>query len=53
MASSSISATVPFIIVPSFNFELAIDSASNGMSAGPIQIDSGFTVTVNGEWSIV
>jgi len=32
---------------------ITIDSASNGMSAGPIQIDSGFTVTVNGEWSIV
>lgn len=32
---------------------ITIDSATNGMSAGPIQIDSGFTVTVNGEWSIV
>ena len=32
---------------------ITIDSATNGMSAGPISIDSGFTVTVNGEWSIV
>ena len=32
---------------------ILIDSSTNGMSAGPIQIDSGFTVTVNGEWSIV
>jgi len=32
---------------------ITVDSATNGMSAGPIQIDSGFTVTVNGEWSIV
>ena len=32
---------------------ILIDSATNGMSAGPIQIDSGFTVTVNGEWSIM
>jgi len=32
---------------------ITIDSDTNGMSAGPIQIDSGFTVTLNGEWSIV
>ena len=32
---------------------ITIDSSTNGMSAGPIQIDSGYTVTVNGEWSIV
>ncbi len=32
---------------------ITIDSSTNGMSAGPVQIDSGFTVTVNGEWSIV
>ena len=32
---------------------ITIDSSTNGMSAGPIEIDSGFTVTVNGEWSIV
>jgi len=32
---------------------ILIDSSTNGMSAGPIEIDSGFTVTVNGEWSIV
>ena len=31
---------------------ITIDSATNGMSAGPIQIDSGFTVTVSGNWSI-
>lgn len=32
---------------------ITIDSSTNGMSAGPIEIDSGYTVTVNGEWSIV
>ena len=32
---------------------ILIDSSTNGMSAGPIEIDSGYTVTVNGEWSIV
>ena len=32
---------------------ITIDSATNGMSAGPVQIDSGYTVTLNGEWSIV
>lgn len=32
---------------------VTIDSDTNGMSAGPILIDSGYTVTVNGEWSIV
>jgi len=32
---------------------ITVDSSTNGMSAGPVQIDSGFTVTVNGEWSIV
>lgn len=32
---------------------ITIDSDTNGMSAGPIQIDSGYTVTLNGEWSIV
>jgi hypothetical protein len=35
------------------NENITIDSSTNGMSAGPIQIDSGYTVTVNGEWSIV
>ena len=32
---------------------ITIDSSTNGMSAGPIEIDSGFTVTINGEWSII
>ena len=32
---------------------ITIESSTNGMSAGPIEIDSGYTVTVNGEWSIV
>ena len=32
---------------------ITIDSSTNGMSAGPIEVDSGYTVTVNGEWSIV
>jgi len=30
-----------------------IDSADNAMSAGPITVDSGITLTVNGYWSVV
>jgi len=30
-----------------------IDSADNAMSAGPISIDSGVTITINGNWSVV
>ena len=30
-----------------------IPSGTNGLSTGPVQINSGFTVTVNGEWVIV
>jgi len=30
-----------------------IDSADNAMSAGPITIDSGVTVTINGNWTVV
>ena len=41
------------VVVSIFIENITIDSATNGMSAGPISIDSGFTVTVNGEWSIV
>ena len=32
---------------------VTIESSINGMSAGPVQIDSGYTVTLNGEWAIV
>ena len=32
---------------------ITIPATSNGMSAGPITIADGFTVTVNGTWSIV
>ena len=32
---------------------ITIASTSNGMSAGPITIADGYTVTVNGNWSIV
>jgi hypothetical protein len=32
---------------------ITIPSTSNGMSAGPITIADGYTVTVNGTWSIV
>lgn len=32
---------------------ITIPSGTNGMSAGPITIASGQTVTVNGDWSIV
>lgn len=30
-----------------------IDSADNAMAAGPITVDSGVTLTVNGYWSVV
>lgn len=32
---------------------ITIPSSSNGMSAGPITIGDGYTVTVNGNWSVV
>lgn len=32
---------------------VTIPAGTNGMSAGPIEIESGYTVTVNGDWSIV
>ena len=32
---------------------ITIPSSSNGMSAGPITIADGYTVTVNGNWSVV
>ena len=32
---------------------ITIPASSNGMSAGPITIADGYTVTVNGTWSIV
>ena len=32
---------------------ITIPATSNGMSAGPITIADGYTVTVNGTWSIV
>jgi len=35
------------------NETITIPSGTNGMSAGPITIASGQTVTVNGDWSIV
>lgn len=30
-----------------------IDSADRALSAGPISVDSGVTITVNGYWSVV
>ena len=33
--------------------DVTIPSGSNGLSTGPVSINSGFTVTVNGEWVIV
>ena len=30
-----------------------IDSVDRAMSAGPISVDSGVTITVNGYWSVV
>ena len=35
------------------NENVEIPTGTNGLSTGPIQINSGFTVTVNGEWVIV
>ena len=32
---------------------ITIASTSNGMSAGPITIADGYTVTINGNWSVV
>ena len=32
---------------------ITIGSTTNGMSAGPITIADGYTVTVNGNWSII
>jgi hypothetical protein len=32
---------------------ITIPATSNGMSAGPITISDGYTVTVNGTWSII
>ena len=32
---------------------ITIASTSNGMSAGPITIADGYTVTVNGNWVII
>ena len=33
--------------------DITIGSTTNGMSAGPITISTGYTVTVDGNWSIV
>ena len=33
--------------------DVTIPSGTNGFSTGPVSINSGFTVTVNGEWVIV
>jgi|TARA_B100002019_G_C20701701_1_gene326028 hypothetical protein len=33
--------------------DVTIPSDTNGLSAGPITIASGYSVTVNGDWSIV
>jgi hypothetical protein len=32
---------------------IVIPADTNGMSSGPVIIADGFTVTVNGDWSIV
>ena len=37
----------------SISINHTIDSADNAMSAGPISIDSGVTITINGNWSVV
>ena len=33
--------------------DVTIPTGTNGLSTGPISINSGSTVTVNGEWVIV
>ncbi len=33
--------------------DITIPSGTNGFSSGPITINTGFTVTVNGEWVIL
>ena len=33
--------------------DVTIPSGTNGLSTGPVSINSGSTVTVNGEWVIV
>jgi len=35
------------------NENITIPSGTNGMTAGPVTIASGRTVTVNGDWSVV
>ena len=35
------------------NENVEIPTGTNGLSTGPVQINSGFTVTVIGEWVIV
>jgi len=32
---------------------ITIPTGTNGMTAGPITIASGYTITVNGAWSVV
>lgn len=32
---------------------ITVDSNTNAMSVGPITVDSGYTVTVNGRWNVV
>ena len=32
---------------------VTIPTGTNGLSTGPLSINSGYTVTVNGEWTIV
>ena len=36
-----------------FGENVTIPTGTNGLSTGPISINSGYTVTVNGEWTIV
>ena len=35
------------------NETITIPTGTNGMTAGPVTIANGFTVTVNGDWSVV
>jgi hypothetical protein len=37
----------------SISQNITIPSGTNGVTAGPVSIANGFTVTVNGDWSIV
>ena len=52
-AGGTVSANFPLFLNPVTITTYTIPSGTNAVSAGPITIASGQTVTVNGDWSIV